>query len=174
MADPSSVTTASAIQAKIRHYRPGAVFVDGMYLMDDEKGEKPGSPQALTNITRSLKRTAQLENVPVIGTTQALISKSKGGVDMGSIGYSSSFVQDSDAVFGADKLLEDSKYGTITKFKVLAIRAGRRVDSYIRTQWDTGTIEEIPQAEAEVRISAGPGQQPSSNTDDSSVDKRSK
>ena len=40
--------------------------------MDDEQGEPKGSPQALTNITRSLKRLAQRFDIPIVGTTQVL------------------------------------------------------------------------------------------------------
>ncbi len=37
--DSSSLTTVGAISGKIQEYQPDAVFVDGIYLMDDENGE---------------------------------------------------------------------------------------------------------------------------------------
>jgi replicative DNA helicase len=80
VADTSSVTTVSAVQAKIRQYKPRVVFVDGAYLMDDEEGEAKGSSQALTNITRALKRMAQAEGIPVILTTQGSQFRAKGEV----------------------------------------------------------------------------------------------
>ena len=52
--DTSSLTTVSALAAKVKEFKPDILFVDGVYLMDDENGEPKGSPQALTNITRSL------------------------------------------------------------------------------------------------------------------------
>jgi replicative DNA helicase len=64
--DTSSLTTVSALTGKVQQYRPSVLFVDGVYLMDDEQGEPKGSPQALTNITRSLKRLAQRFDIPII------------------------------------------------------------------------------------------------------------
>lgn len=85
--DRSSMTTLSGLQAKILEYQPKAVFVDGTYMMEDETGEPMGSPRAITNITRGMKRLAQNRKIPIINSTQALIQKSKGGVTMHSAGY---------------------------------------------------------------------------------------
>ena len=71
--------TVSAVASKIQILQPDVVFIDGMYLMIDENGEKPGSPQALTNITRSLKRLAQRVNKPVVISTQILENKVRNG-----------------------------------------------------------------------------------------------
>jgi replicative DNA helicase len=74
--------------------------------MDDENGEPKGSPQALTNITRALKRVAQNEDIPIIGTTQVLSwklnNKKSRKITSDSIGYTSSFAQDSDLVLGVE------------------------------------------------------------------------
>lgn len=147
VADTHSVTTVSAVVAKIKHYKPSAVFIDGMYLMDDEQGEKQGSPQALTNLTRSFKRVAQNEAIPIVYSTQALISRSRTGLDMGSIGYSSSFAQDSDVLFGSEALTHG-----LYKFRVLAIRSGPRKDTYVRIDWSRGLIEEVDPAVAEALL----------------------
>lgn len=104
--DTSSLTTVSALVAKVKEYRPDVLFVDGVYLMDDENGEPKGSPQALTNITRALKRVAQNEDIPIIGTTQVLSwklnNKKSRKITSDSIGYTSSFAQDSDLVLGVE------------------------------------------------------------------------
>jgi replicative DNA helicase len=104
--DSSSLTTVSAIAGKIQQHRPDMLIVDGVYLMDDEQGEPKGSPQALTNITRSLKRIAQRFDIPIIGTTQVLGwklgNKKSRKITADSIGYTSSFSQDSDLVIGVE------------------------------------------------------------------------
>jgi replicative DNA helicase len=104
--DTSSLTTVSSLVAKIKEYSPDILFVDGVYLMDDENGEPKGSPQALTNITRSLKRMAQNEDIPIIGTTQVLSwklgNKKSRRITADAIGYTSSFAQDSDLVLGVE------------------------------------------------------------------------
>ena len=65
-----------------------------------------GSPQALTNITRSLKRLAQNQDIPVVGTTQVLSwklgNKKSRRVTADSIGYTYLF---RNILFGAAILL---------------------------------------------------------------------
>jgi replicative DNA helicase len=109
--DRSGVLTVSSVAAKIEQHQPALVVIDGLYLMTDEFGERPGSPQALTNITRNTKRMAQRFRVPILASTQALHNKMTkiGGVSMDSIGYSSSFAQDADVILGVQADPNDSR-----------------------------------------------------------------
>src|SRR5215831_7152454 len=102
--DPAGTTTVSALAAQIQKERPDVCYIDGTYLMDAEvERAEPGSAQALTSITRSLKRLAQRLEIPIVQTTQALSWKARGGkLSLDSIGYSSSFAQDSDVIFGVE------------------------------------------------------------------------
>jgi replicative DNA helicase len=59
--DSSGGQTVSGIASKIQSKNPDIVFIDGTYLMIDEQTGESNTPQALTNITRSLKRLAHLE-----------------------------------------------------------------------------------------------------------------
>jgi hypothetical protein len=82
--------------------KPDIVFVDGVYLMMDELTGEMNTPQAITNITRAMKRLAQRIDLPIIITTQTLLWKMRAGkVTADSIGYSSSFFQDSDVILGS-------------------------------------------------------------------------
>lgn len=98
----------SALQSRDR---PDVVFIDGVYMMRDEVTKMPGTDwAAMTNITRGLKQLAQRVEVPIVMTTQALMSKTSKGnnkghrkLDMYSPGYSSSFAQDSDVMFALEK-----------------------------------------------------------------------
>ena len=105
------------------------------------------SPQALTGITRGMKRLAQSHKLPIVISTQALLSRSRGGLNVGSIGYSSSFLQDSDIVVGVEK-----KTPVISEFKAMAVRAGQNVTCYINIDWFHGRIEEMDPAVAMVAI----------------------
>jgi replicative DNA helicase len=140
-ADINSVTTVSGIAAKIDQHDPDIVFVDGVYLMRDELGEPEGSPQALTNITRNLKRLAQRSNLPIIASTQALLSKvnKKRGVQADSIGYSSSFAQDSDVILG---LQEDEHDEAMRELRVVMSRNCGRISTGLIWDWTTSTFEE--------------------------------
>ena len=92
----------SGIAAKVEQYHPTVIVIDGLYLMHDDNGEKDGSPQALTNISRAVKRLARSRELSIFATTQVLESKmsSKGGVTLLSFGYTSAFGQDADTVLG--------------------------------------------------------------------------
>lgn len=138
--DITSAITVSGVQAKIIQYKPKVVIIDGVYLMDDEAGNDKGTPQALTSITRGFKRLAQTMELPIVISTQAMLYRSKGGLRMDSIGYSSSFAQDSDIVFGVEA--DESLLG-VSRFKVLASRSSPRGEALVRFDWSQGLIEEL-------------------------------
>lgn len=142
--DVTSTTTVGGVVAKLQQHRPKIVFIDGVYLMDDENGEPKGSAQAITNITRSLKRVGQTFGVPVVITTQALFSKMRGSsVKASSIGYSSSFGQDSDTVIAVEPR-EDADTGEQEHWlKVLLSRSGPQVEVEIDFDWTTSTFTEF-------------------------------
>lgn len=140
--DMAGNTTVGAIAAKIDQYKPKFVVIDGMYLMIDELGETTGSPQALTNITRSTKRLAQRVEIPILGTTQALLSRisKRRGTQIDSVGYTSSFAQDADAIFGLDR---DDLSQPTAKLKVIAARNALGVEVDLTFDYSQGIIEEI-------------------------------
>ncbi len=140
--DITSAITVSGVQAKIQQYQPTLVIVDGVYLMDDENGNDKGTPQALTSITRGFKRLAQTTRIPIVISTQAMLYRSKGGLKMESIGYSSSFAQDSDIVFGVEP---HEQIQGMSRFKVLASRSSPKGEAFINFDWSNGLIEEVDQ-----------------------------
>lgn len=139
--DTQSATTVTGVAAKAEKYEPDLLIVDGVYMMQDENGEAPGSPQALTNITRSLKRMGQNQDLPVIITTQVLEWKmdKKRGVTSNSIGYSSSFAQDSDVVIA----VENTDDPMIKKIKVVMSRNCPPVESYVQWDWARSDFREL-------------------------------
>jgi replicative DNA helicase len=142
--DASSLTTVSAITGKVQQYRPNILFVDGVYLMDDEHGEPKGSPQAITNITRALKRLAQRFDIPIVITTQVLSwklnNKKTRQVTSDAIGYSSSFVQDSDLVLGVES---DPDIDDQAIIRVLAARTAPKGEVHIKWDWDNMNFTEV-------------------------------
>lgn len=88
LADSSEGATISAVRTKIDNVKPDFVVIDGMYLMTDETTGESGTPQALTNLTRGLKRLAQATKLPILISTQALRSKmQRGRLGADSAGY---------------------------------------------------------------------------------------
>lgn len=132
--------TVSALMAKAEQLNPDIIFVDGVYLMLDEVTGEANTPQALTNITRALKRMAQRMNKPVVISTQTLLWKMKGGkVSADSIGYSSSFFQDSDVILGLEPVEEDDE---IRILKVVQARNCPPSETSITWLWETGCFHD--------------------------------
>jgi replicative DNA helicase len=144
-ADATSTATLSGVAALIDKYKPDVVYIDGMYMMDDENGEPKGSPQALTNLTRGLKRMSQRLQIPFAISTQVLTWKinRKRGVTTDSIGYTSSFAQDADVLIGVEPTDDD----TVNKIKILDGRNVKRMEIYVKWDWDDGTFEEVEDEE---------------------------
>lgn len=152
--DIMSATTVSGIQSKIQQYQPDVVFIDGVYLMDSELDPRTapkGSPAALTDISRSIKRLAQTNRIPIVVTTQSLVSRSRGGLNLASIGYTSAFGQDADLVLGVER----QENSNMSKFHVIESRSGPRKDLYIEWDWDRGYVGEIDPQNFAAAKSAG-------------------
>ena len=142
LVDSAHGITVSAIQSKIQTLQPDLVVIDGVYLMLDEQTGESNTPQSLTNITRSLKRLAQRTNKPIVITTQALNWKTKKGkVSTDSIGYSSSFLQDADVVFGLEK--EDETIDDTRILKVMAARNSGNTEASLIWDWSSGLFREM-------------------------------
>ena len=138
--DSVSGSTVSMLSAKVSAYDPDIVFVDGTYLMIDEITGESNTPQAITNITRSLKKLAQRLDKPVVISTQTLLWKMKGNsLNAGSIGYSSSFYQDSDVILGLENI-EDVPDKRL--LKIVASRNCGPAEVELMWDWDRGRFEE--------------------------------
>jgi hypothetical protein len=133
--------TIDSLVAKSEQLNPDVLFVDGVYLMLDQVTGEANTPQALTNITRGLKRVAQKLDIPVIITTQTLLWKMKGGkVSADSIGYSSSFFQDSDVILGLEPIEGDDFHRTL---RVVQSRNSPPESTAITWQWDSGCFHDV-------------------------------
>lgn len=93
------------LQSKIRDLKPDIVFVDGMYLMmDDRSRSRSVDWKNMAHISQDLKLTAQDFDIPVVGVTQATRAADKSkGEDLTELAYADAFGQDADAVFRVSK-----------------------------------------------------------------------
>lgn len=172
--DITSGTTVSGVQAKMQEYEPDAVFIDGAYLMQSElPGVTTGSPQALTDISRSLKRLAQSSKKPIAITTQASLARSKGGLTAASAMYTQAWGQDSDVLLGVERMGErqadESKNNdpVQVKFRVLESRSGPRKEVVLEWDWHKGSVQELDPASLKERIDRHSGR-PTYTTEDGS------
>ena len=140
LVDAVNGLTIDSLIAKAEQLTPDILFVDGVYLMMDQVTGESNTPQALTNITRGLKRVAQRLDIPIVITTQTLLWKMRGGkVTADSIGYSSSFFQDSDVILGLEPLEEDEE---LRLLKIVQSRNCPPSETTITWNWDTGCFHD--------------------------------
>jgi replicative DNA helicase len=141
MVDAINGLTIDTLVAKAEQLKPDILFVDGVYLMMDQVTGEANTPQALTNITRGLKRVAQSLDIPIVITTQTLLWKMrKNKVTADSIGYSSSFFQDSDVILGLEPVEDDELLRTL---KIVQARNAAPDTSVTLTwNWDTSCFHD--------------------------------
>lgn len=162
--DISATMTVSGIQAKAQEYVPDVIFIDGAYLMQSELPRvEPGSPQALTNISRSLKRLAQSTKTPVVVTTQASLVRAKGGLSLGSGMYTQAWGQDADIFLGVERTGERQADESVShnpvdvKFKVIESRSGPRKEVVLQWDWHKGSVQELDPLVMSQRLSRKEG-----------------
>lgn len=140
LVDAVNGLTIDTLVAKAEQLKPDILFVDGVYLMLDQVTGEANTPQALTNITRGLKRVAQRLDIPVVISTQTLLWKMKGGkVSADSIGYSSSFFQDSDVILGLEPIEEEEN---LRLLKIVQSRNCPPSETSITWSWETGCFHD--------------------------------
>lgn len=117
----------TSLRAKIREFRPNLVVVDGIYLMkDDRGGPRSAKWDAMTNISRDLKKTAQMFDVPIIGVTQGnrLADKDHKNADLREIGYADAPGQDADLILRIDKKKNADTHETELYITIVGFRHG--------------------------------------------------
>lgn len=142
--DIARSSTVSGLEKSLGDRLPDIALVDGVYLMRDDETKMRGSDsKAMTNITRDLKQMAQRLEIPVVISTQALPSKTTKvsrnsehrRLDMYSPGYTSSFAQDSDVLFGLEK---DERNQTERLLRILKARHSSNSSIWIQWDWRRG------------------------------------
>lgn len=132
--------TISALAAKVDTEEPDMIVIDGAYLMDDEYGEAPQSPQALTHIVKGLHSLAMNKNIVVLAVTQSTPARTKGEVlNNDSIMGSRAFIQYSYCVIGIERT-EDT---CIRRLKIIMGRSYAPCDFRINFNYDTGEFSEL-------------------------------
>lgn len=141
LSDSVSALTVTGLAAKVEKLQPSIVFVDGVYLMLDERTGEQGEPRALTNITRDLKQLAMAKSIPIVISTQVLLWKMRGRkVSAEAIGYSSSFYQDSDVILGLQR--QDEEDDTSRELKIVASRNCGPASTDLLWDWEEGKFQE--------------------------------
>jgi hypothetical protein len=129
--DDGGTGGVSGLQAKIDRYKPHAVYVDGLYLMeDDRKGDN--RPMRLGNVSWDLKQLARRNKIPIIATHQFNLEgkDDKGTADTLAYGDIQKWF---DGILGMYQT-EDLRLNKEMLFKLLKLREGERTQFV--TGWD--------------------------------------
>lgn len=139
--DDMGTATVTGLASKVERLRPDVVYLDGVYMMDDEHGEQRMSDAALRNIVQGLKQAAMHLSVPIVCTTQSLNSKlGRGGkVTAASVGYTSAFGQYCDAMVS----VEQTEDNTIQRIAAILGRNFRNFEAFIEWDWERGRFAEL-------------------------------
>jgi replicative DNA helicase len=144
--DAYSASTVSSLAALIKQRQVAVVFIDGIYLMTDERSGQAGheGPGPLTSISRDLKRMAKTLKVSVVATTQTLPSKiQKGRTNLFGMGYTNAFSQDADVIIGVEAHETQSN---LTVMRILGNRNGmQNIEFEVAWDLNIGLVEEIIQ-----------------------------
>ena len=132
-----TATGVSSVVSVIQQERPDIIFIDGVYLMEDERKAKDDWLR-VAHITRDLKKVAKTWHIPIVINSQADKNTSKKkGPELGSIMYTQSIGQDSDnvlALFRDEVMINDREMG----IKVLKQREGTL--GKVTINWDFTTM----------------------------------
>ena len=162
--DNESALTVGGIKAMIQERDPDVVFIDGIYFMQSAlDGVEPGSPQALTDISRSLKRLAQSTRKCIVVTSQASQARTRNGrLTLASGMYTQAFGQDANIVLGTARMEkkdeesdeDEQDHGPVAvRFNVIASRSGPRKEVILEWNWDEGKATELSRAVMNARLS---------------------
>ena len=145
--DMENAMTVSGVAGKVMEYQPDVVFIDAAYLMQAELPKvEQGSPQALTHIARELKKLAQAQKIPIVVTTQASQTRSRGGVlNAESAMYTQAWRQSADVMLGIERTEPEGNDSgeVVLKLKVLSSRSGPRAETLLVWDWNQGQVVEI-------------------------------
>lgn len=94
--DTNGSDTIEWLQAKVEKYRPSAVFIDGLYLMNDSRGSRGQKDNfRVQNISRAARQMVLATGVPVVATMQATRgAAAHKNANLDEIAFSDSIAQD--------------------------------------------------------------------------------
>jgi replicative DNA helicase len=94
--DTNNGDTIEWLTSKVKRYRPDVVFIDGLYLMSDNRGSRGQKDNfRVQNISRAARQMVLETGVPLVATMQATRSAAAHkGANLDEIAYSDAIAQD--------------------------------------------------------------------------------
>jgi replicative DNA helicase len=126
----------SQVAAKIERHKPDIIFIDGMYLMDDDQRARDNWLK-ISNISRDMKRLSKRVMIPIIATVQFNRSADNSKGDASNIAYGD-IAKDADIILGLFQD-EDQRLDKRMTLRVLKQREGARPE--IELDWDMANMK---------------------------------
>lgn len=156
MVSDAKMTTAT-IDAKIEQLRPDAVFIDGLYLVQDE-ARTADKYIRVANVSSETKAIAQSHSLPIVGTSQihrvqGNLEKSWQALTLADLAFTDALAQDTDIVWCLIRtmLMRENRQMLV---KNLKIREDEARDFGVA--WDLGTMQntfqELPLVDGQLPI----------------------
>lgn len=130
--------SVGALVGKAKEYKPDCILLDGLYLLDDPKSKSPW--EKVTNISRDLKKAAQMLSLPLIATHQLNRgSEDEKSPTMKNLAYADALCQDADAVMAVyqDQHMREDKEMYL---RLIGAREADRLTLKLKWDLDNGTI----------------------------------
>jgi len=141
----------SSIVPKVERYLlgGGVLFVDGVYLLPDDRGEKDW--KAIVNVSMDLKNLAQTYNIPVIATTQHNMEDKSDKPRMDGTAYGKYLVQYVDGLIGIGRSEQDRNLG-VGRVYQLAQREGDLGDFMINMKFTPIDFSQVFEKKVEEEV----------------------
>lgn len=138
---PAEFASLATVREQIDKHKPDIVYIDGAYLMQlPDVRPNARQDEQLSALTRTMKSTILKTHTPIVISTQVLESKMQGGeVTTKSVGYSSSFHQDSDIMIG---IQPDGEIAERQLIKLLKFRDGEKINVHVQWDWAVYRVSE--------------------------------
>jgi replicative DNA helicase len=133
-----------ALASKIDKYKGGVLFIDGAYMIPDDRSKSMNSPewQRITNVMRDLKRLAKQKNIPIVVSLQFSKEASNTNGNASNIALGD-VAKEADCILGLFRS-EDQKNSERATLKILKNREGVEMGE-IELDWklNQGIIKEV-------------------------------
>lgn len=118
----------SWLEAKIAEVQPDLVFVDGVYLMrDDRSNQRTADWKSILHISQDLRQVALNKNIGVVAVTQANKKSDQiRGDAFEDMAYTDAFNQDADAVFKVKHIMKRDEQTGLKKSEIYMYAPGLR------------------------------------------------
>lgn len=133
-----------ALASKIDKYKGGILFIDGAYMIPDDRSKNQNAPewQRITNVMRDLKRLAKQKNIPIVVSLQFSKEASNTNGNASNIALGD-VAKEADCILGLFRS-EDQKNSERATIKILKNREGTEMGQ-IELDWllSKGVIKEV-------------------------------